>query len=367
MKMSMATAGLWCILFLFFAAGCDSAPKSAVQAPQAASANEERVPDTRPTEREYPTMRVWGRHLYTAWNEKIVLRGVNHMFIWLDKDGDPSLGEIARTGANSVRLVWLTSGSAGELDTLIHNCISLKMVPLVELHDATGKWENLKTCVDYWVRPDVVRVLRRHQKYLLVNIANEAGDNRVTPALFVEGYSEAVRRMREAGVNVPLIIDAPDWGKNFTTLKKSAAPLVAADPRHNMMFSIHMWWPRMWGYSEKRVRQAIHDAVSLNIPLIVGEFGHAWDESDNGKIPYLTILEESQKNDIGWLAWSWGPGNHPQTWLNMTKDGRFDTLENWGKEVAVTNAYSIRLTSRKPPSLEHIDASGFIPAPLEEE
>ncbi len=366
MKMRMATMSLLFLLLSVALSSCDSAPKPADQASRPASATAARVPDAAPTEKEYPTMRVWGRHLYTAWNEKVVLRGINQMFIWLDKDGDPSLSEIARTGANSVRLVWLTSGSAGELDTLIYNCISLKMIPMVELHDATGTWENLKTCVDYWVRPDVVRVLQRHQKYLLVNIANEAGDNRVTPVRFVEGYTDAIRRIRETGVNAPLIIDAPDWGKNFTTLKQSAAPLVAADPQHNMMFSIHMWWPRMWGYSEKSVRQAVQDAVSLNIPLIVGEFGHAWDESDNGKIPYQTILEECQKNDIGWLAWSWGPGNHPQTWLNMTRDGRFDTLEGWGREVAITSSYGIKSTSRKPPSLEHISGSGFIPDPLEE-
>src|SRR4030042_6527863 len=224
---------LFSYLPLFYPA-CDSAPQPVRTI--AASA---------PTEKEYPTMRVWGRHLHTAWNEKIILRGINHLFIWMDKDGDPSLGEIAQTGANCARLVWLTTGTADELDTIIINCISQKMIPMIELHDATGRWAELDGCVDYWVRPDIVSVLQRHQKYLLVNIGNEIGDNRVMVEQFTAEYTKAITRIRRAGINVPLIIDAPDWGKNYRILKLAAYPLVFADPLRNLMFSIHMWWPAM--------------------------------------------------------------------------------------------------------------------------
>jgi mannan endo-1,4-beta-mannosidase len=142
------------------------------------------------------------------------------------------------------------------------------------LHDATGKWEELELCVDYWVRPDVVEVVKRHRKYLLLNIGNEIGDNSVTAEqLKKEGYCNAINRIRRAGVDVPLVIEASDWGKDFKVLKAAAADLVAADPLHNIMFSIHMWWPAMWGYNEESVKNAIRDAVALNMPLIVGEFG----------------------------------------------------------------------------------------------
>jgi len=322
------------------------------------------VPQSMPTEKEYPTMRVWGRFLYTAFNEKIILRGINQGFIWIDRFGERTMDQIAMTGANAVRIVWSTSGSVEDLDYIIIQAIRQKMIPIVELHDATGKWENLKLCVDYWVSKEVVEVVQRHQKYLIVNIGNEIGDKNVTFKQFYRGYAEAIERIRGKGIEVPLMIDAPDWGKDIETIKACAAALIKIDPIQNLLFSIHMWWPKMWGYSEDRVRAEIKAVVELNIPLVVGEFGNAWEESEEGQIPYRVIIEECQKHEIGWLAWSWGPGNKPQTWLDMTEDGSFETLRGWGKEVALTSPFSIKNTALKPPSLANICEKGIVPLPL---
>ena len=96
------------------------------------------------------TMTVKGRHLYTAAGEKVVLRGVNEMFIWSrDKTGETILPEIAKTGANSCRLAWNTTGAPAEMEKLISNCIKNQMIPIIELHDATGNWAKLQLCLDY--------------------------------------------------------------------------------------------------------------------------------------------------------------------------------------------------------------------------
>jgi hypothetical protein len=314
-------------------------------------------------EEQYPGMRVMDRFLYTKYNEKVILRGINQMIIWLDQDGIPSFQEIAKTGANVVRIVWLTTGAPETLDVVINNCINEKMIPLIELHDATGNWAKLQLCVDYWIRPDVIKVIKKHQEYLLLNIANEVGDSSVNKEKFISAYTDAVARMRKAGIHVPLIIDSIDWGKNIDMLQEAGFDLLAADPDHNLLFSIHMWWPALWGYSKEKVIQEIKESVDMGLPLIVGEFGNAWDETDEGKIPYLTIIEECQKNEIGWIAWSWGPGNTPQTHLNMTEDGTFKTLHGWGLELAVTSPYSIKNTALKPQSLGGTVKPGPTPDP----
>jgi mannan endo-1,4-beta-mannosidase len=297
---------------------------------------------------EYSGFKVDGRYLYDLNGDKFIPVGVNKMVIWMDNDGIPSYEEIAKTGANTVRIVWTTDGTAEQLNTAIHNCRLYNMVPMVELHDATGVWSDLEACVDYWTRDDVVEVLLEHQEYLLLNIANECGDASISESDFLSGYTDAITRIRDVGIQVPLIIDGLDWGKDIDVLQSQGPALIEADPENNLMFSVHMWWPYAWGYTEQTVIDEIAESVEMELPLIVGEFGGLWEETETGQIPYETILEQCTLNEVGWLAWSWGPGNNPQTFLDMTDDSTYDTLHDWGLEVAVNNEYSIQNTAVRP-------------------
>ncbi|HOM01360.1 MAG TPA: discoidin domain-containing protein [Acetivibrio sp.] len=298
----------------------------------------------------YPGFRVQGRFLYDKYGEKVILYGVNEMSIWGDIDGDVALPEIRKTGANAVRLVWSITGPARKLDILLYNCRLNNMIPIIEVHEATGEWQKLPMIVDYWVRPDVFEVLKKHQEYLIINIGNEVGAQ-VSESDFKTGYETAIKRMREAGIHVPLMIDGSDWGKDINILQATGPYLIDADPDKNLLFSVHMWWPYMWGYSDQKVIDEIKESVEMGLPLVVGEFGHQWEEHEMGKIPYKTIMEECYKNEIGYLAWSWGPGNQPQTFLDMTTDGTFDTLRGWGLEVCVTDPYSIKNIAVRPASM----------------
>ena len=299
---------------------------------------------------QHPGFRVEGRFLYDNQGEKVILYGINKMIVWTDKDGTPSYSEIAKTGANSVRIVWSLEGTAEELDLAIRNCRAENMIPIVELHDATGDWSKLPALVDYWTRPDIVAVLQKHQEYLLVNIGNEVGQQ-VSEADFKAGYKTAVNRMRTAGIHVPLVIDASSYGQDINILQSCGPYLLTEDPDNNLMFSVHMWWPKAWGYTAQRVIDELAETVTLNLPLIVGEFGHIWDETESGKIPYQTIIEYCYKYQIGYLPWEFGPGNNPQTFLDMSTDGTYDTLHGWGLEVAVTSPYSIQNIAERPVSM----------------
>ncbi|MBN2444993.1 MAG: discoidin domain-containing protein [Spirochaetales bacterium] len=305
----------------------------------------------------YPGFRVQGRFLYDNTGEKVILVGVNKMIIWTDIDGVPSYEEIAKTGANSVRIVWGVSGTPEQLDLAIYNCRINNMIPIPELHDATGEWSGLQECVDYWCRPDVVEVLKRHEQYLIVNIANECGQT-VSDADYRAGYESAVKQMRNAGIHVPIMIDASGYGQNIDGLQANGPYLISKDPDANLLFSIHMWWPYCWGNTDQKVIDEIAESVSLNLPLVVGEFGNKWDETGNCDIPYLLIIDQCTANQIGWLAWSWGPGNNPQTFLDMTTDSTYNSLFGWGREVAVTHTNSIKNTAKRPASI-----TGTTPVP----
>ncbi|MCF8358505.1 MAG: cellulase family glycosylhydrolase [Prolixibacteraceae bacterium] len=304
---------------------------------------------------EQSGMKVIGRHLYDKCGEKVIIRGVSNPNIWFEHDGLIRYREIEKTGANVVRIVWQTWGSPSALDEAIQNCINLHMIPMIELHDATGEWDKLQDCVDYWIRPDVVDVIVKHEEYLLVNIANEVGDYNVTKNTFRNGYINAVQSMRDAGIHVPLIIDGSDWGKNVNIMQSEGPAIIEADPDHNIIFSVHMWWPKMYGFSENDIVTEIAQSVEMELPLIVGEFSQmhgSCDESEitsNNSIAYKTILRECQENEIGYIAWSWF-GNCNPLW-DMSSDGTFENLYSWGLEVAVTDENSIKNTSVRPYSI----------------
>ncbi|KNY25956.1 discoidin domain-containing protein [Pseudobacteroides cellulosolvens] len=304
-------------------------------------------PSSFAADEQYPGFKVKGRFLYDKNGEKTILYGVNKMIIWMDVDGVPSYEEIAKTGANSVRIVWGISGTPEKLDKAIYNCRLNHMIPIIECHDATGEWSKLQTVVDYWVRPDILEVLKKHQEYLIVNIANECGQT-VSDADYRAGYKLAVSRMRTAGIHVPLMIDAPSYGQGIDSLQANGPYLIENDPDQNLLFSVHMWWPLSWGYSDQKVKDEIKQSVDMNLPLVVGEFGHQWDETAQGAIPYKTILEQCHLNEVGYLPWEWGPGNNPQTFLDMTTDSTFATLQGWGKEVCITNPHSIKNIAVRP-------------------
>lgn len=294
---------------------------------------------------ELPGFRVAGRYLYDKCGEKVILRGVNKMTVWTDINGT-SFSEIAKTGANCVRIVWTTGGAVDKFDNAITTCRENNMIPMVELHDATGDWSLLSTCVDWWVRPEVVEIIQKHEEYLLVNVANECG-NQVSAEDFEAGYKTAISRMREAGIRTPIVIDAAKYGQDINILQATGPALLEADPDHNLLFSVHMWWPEEYGYSDQTIVDEIAQSVQMNLPLIVGEFGNT-AANCVGEINYNLILKECQENEIGWLAWSWGPGNSDCAAMDMTTESTYETLQGWGLEVAVTDPNSIENTSVRP-------------------
>jgi mannan endo-1,4-beta-mannosidase len=262
--------------------------------------------------------------------------------------------EIARTGANSVRIVWtVEDGTAAGLDRAIANALAQQLIPIPELHDATGDRTRIPAMVDWWVRSDVVAVVRKHERNLIVNIANEAGNGTVTAAQFQSDYQTAVSRMRAAGYRVPLMLDAPQWGQNIDVLQAAGPALINADPDHNLLLSVHMWWNDPNG---TRVMNEINQSVTANLPLVVGEFAHhAVSACSQEPFAYRTLLSLAQSMEVGWLAWSWGSVKNSDCAndgpFDMTSNGTFAGLTGWGREVAVTDANSIMNTSVRPRSI----------------
>ncbi|BFM22302.1 glycoside hydrolase family 5 protein [Gilvimarinus japonicus] len=302
------------------------------------------------------TFSVKGRQLFDACGEHFVPMGPNRMVFWLDRTGLSSFSEIAKTGANTVRIVWSTEGKPAELDAVLKNAFKQKLFPIIELHDATGDWSKLDLLIDYWTQPEIAATIAKHQRYTIVNIGNEVGD-KVALDAYTKGYTRAITRLRESGYRVPLMIDAPGWGKDIDTLQAAGPALIKADPQKNILLSIHMWWPKMWGFDAARVRAEMQESVDADLPLIIGEFGDRWDDSEGGAIPYRTIVQTALEFDIGFLPWSWGPGNKPQKHLDMSDDGTVEGLTGWGREIMLDETYAIARNAKRT----HLQNTGECP------
>ncbi len=303
----------------------------------------------------YAQMYVSGRHLYTQNNEKVILRGVNEMFVWYgDKSGWSIYPEIEKTGANCVRIAWNTAGSTADLKNTIYNCVTRgKSIAMVTLMDATGDMSKLQSCLDYWKKADVKQAIQDFKKWTIVNIANEAGDNNVDDATYKSKYKDAISQLRNAGYTVPLVVDATGWGQNFDQVQRTWSEIFNSDPQRKTLFSVHPYWT---SGGNDRINNMVNAVNNAGIPFIIGEGPEkvGWDCSTG--IDYKYAMQRFKEGEIGWMAWSWGgvrngncvSGNA----YDMTTNGYYGSwTSDWGRDVAFYNTYSIKNTSVRPASL----------------
>ena len=129
-----------------------------------------------------------------------------------------------------------------------------------------------KSLADYWTSKDVLDVIKKHEKYLIINIGNEVGDDQVTNDQFRTGYENVVMQMRNAGIHTPFVIDAAEWGKNLDMLVATGQNIINSDPDHNIIFSVHMYWAISEGADAAFITNKLMESVNAGLPLIVGEF-----------------------------------------------------------------------------------------------
>jgi mannan endo-1,4-beta-mannosidase len=204
-----------------------------------------------------------------------------------------------------------------------------------------------------WTNPTAVALIKKYEQHLLVNIANEA-----TPAdnnQFAVGYKDAVSRLRAAGIRTPLVIDAGRWGRDYEMLLAKGREILDADPDHNVIMSAHLYDP----LSAAQYADMFARAKAQQLPFIVGEFANRVPPGCGAYIDYAALINEANKAGIGWLAWSWGDNNPSTNWntdcgeFDMTSTFAYDSLNGWGRDVAINHAASIQKTSKRPYSLTH--------------
>jgi mannan endo-1,4-beta-mannosidase len=288
--------------------------------------------------------KVDGTKLLDVNNKEYIMRGVNMSWTWYKSTGIAQLEAIQRAGSNTVRIV-LSDGlrdgwqkdDAETVTMLIDKCKQLKMVAVLEVHDATGseKIPDLEAAAQYFA--DLANVLKGKESTVIINIANE-WHNRSANENWRDGYLSAISIIRKAGLQHCIMVDAGGYGQKAPTIHEYGKELLAADPEHNLLFSVHMYGGA--GNTE-RIKPYIDGVINQGLALCIGEFG--WYHSD-GDVDEDQILSYCREKNVGWLAWSWYGNGGNVAYLDLvlapgtdeTKVNSPTTKDincNWGEKI----------------------------------
>jgi mannan endo-1,4-beta-mannosidase len=300
-----------------------------------------------PAQAQQGGFRISGRNLVDANGNTFVMRGTSHAHVWYQSQTS-SFANISNLGANTVRVV-LGSGqrwgpnSASDVQNVINLCKQNRLICMLEVHDTTGFGDEgaaatLDQAVTYW--NSIRNVLIGQEAYVLINIGNEPiGNNNA--AQWTTATVNAVQRMRTLGFTHTLVVDAPNWGQDWQNVMRSNAQTVwNADSQRNTLFSVHMYEV----YTSGSTVTGYFDAFQqMNLPLIVGEFGHVHGGQN---VAYQTIMQQAQQRGIGWIAWSWSGNGSPNEVLDQTNNFNPNSLTPWG-QIVFTGANGIQQTAQR--------------------
>ncbi|MGI5240865.1 cellulase family glycosylhydrolase [Dactylosporangium sp. CA-139066] len=282
-----------------------------------------------------------GKNIVEAGGSPLVMRGVSHGYAWLGQDR--AFGDIKRLGANTIRVVLDSTVDAGRVAGVIAQCKANRLICVLEYHDTTGHGEqpgsvSLDRAAAYWT--GLRKVLEGQEDYVVVNIGNEPFGNAGADG-WTAATTAAIQTLRAAGLRHMLMVDAPNWGQDWSGIMRDNAPAVlAADPRHNTVFSVHMYG--VYGTADK-VTGYFDAFARAGLPLVVGEFG--WKHTD-GDVAEDAIMHEAQARGIGYLGWSWSGNSGGVEYLDMALGFDPDRLTEWGERI-FNGPDGIRATSRE--------------------
>jgi mannan endo-1,4-beta-mannosidase len=290
--------------------------------------------------------------LYDKNCNEFVLRGVNYPYTWFaTRDAAEDLAAIAANGANAVRLVLSSGGrwtrtTESDLGMLIAAAKAAKLVSVMEVHDTTGFSEQagsvaLSNATSYWTATEIANVLKGQEAFVIINVANEPNGNDTTMN-WAPSHVTAVQALRSAGFSHTLMVDAPNWGQDWSNTMRDGggASIWDADSLKNLIFSVHMY--DVYGTASTITSYFNTFLMNYEAPLVVGEF--AADHGESGNVDEDTIMSFAETLGLGYLGWSWAGNGEGLGSLDITNNFDAGSLTTWGERL-INGANGLAMTS----------------------
>lgn len=272
-----------------------------------------------------------------------VIRGINVAHAWFTGETETSIKAIAKTGANAVRVVLsdgqvYTRTTRKEIQDIIKWCKENKLVCILDVHDTTGddSMNSLKEAADFWI--SINDILIEEKDYVIVNLANECHGT-WNGYSWAQGYIEQIPRLRNAGICNMIMVDCAGWGQYPDSIKDYGKSVFESDIDRNICFSIHMY--EYAGENPEIVRTNIDNALSIGVPVVIGEFAA---QHTNGDVAEEEIMRYCEEKQVGYIGWSWKGNNQDLHYLDISNDWNGTSLTEWGN-ILINGANGIRQTS----------------------
>lgn len=278
-----------------------SAPEQGFYDPSAVTPDPDVDPEAPVPPADAQVLTVADQQLLDATGKPLMLRGINLQYGDNPEARLSAVAPIGETQANVVRLQLRRDTTAAQLRAALDAIVAQGMVAMPML------WEEDITCsndesvlladVDALWFSEWLPVLAeaKYQSYLMINIANEWGPSNIFAADsgeyadWVSTYESLITGFRDAGFNVPLVIDAPGCGQDYYAfLGGRAEQLMAHDPANNILFSAHAYHST-WDTRDE-ISQAMQALQTAGLPAIVGEFGGSGFQAPN-VVPHQQLMQ----------------------------------------------------------------------------
>ncbi len=280
-------------------------------------------------------LHISGGKLVEANGSNFILRGVSAAHVWYPDKTAQSLIDIKALGANSVRIVlstgarW-TQSTASDVTNVINLCKQNKLIAILEAHDTTGYGDDgaaitLSQAADYWV--GIKSALQGQENYTILNIGNEPIGNNNT-SIWTSSTQGAIQKIRNAGIQQTLMVDAPNWGQDWQfVMRDNARTVASADSQGNTLFSIHMYGVYD---TAAEIASYLNAFTSAGLPIAIGEFGN---QHTDGNPDEDTIMSTAQQQGIGYMGWSWSGNSSDVAYLDMVNNFNGQSLTTWGERI----------------------------------
>jgi mannan endo-1,4-beta-mannosidase len=264
------------------------------------------------------TMFVANGQIFDATGAVFLPWGVNKVHV------DQASTGLELTGANAVRVNLYFRLPNATTTSLFDRFYAARIIVI------PGRWEatcmegsefatTLAADVDAWAAE--AAAWKKYERASMINISNEAGPSNSTD--WRDQYIIAVGRMRAAGYGGLLMIDSGGCGQDVDDIAKYGAAVLAADPLHNIVFSLHVYGGTP---NVTTLNTNLDRLKATGLSIVIGEFGPGRNigPSPTNLAP-VDLMASSLARGIGTLAWAADDNNLSNS---MADDNWFSLFYN---------------------------------------